>query len=86
MPLSVVDANRLLEDNGYRDISNSVSFNSSWEITKCAGKFWELNKMADQVEEVEEVSIESVVPNLRRVLYTVFVTREWPFLLCMKRE
>ena len=42
--------------------------------------------MADQVEEVEEVSIESVAPNIRRVLYTVFVTREWPFLLCMKRE
>ena len=34
-------------------------------ITKCAGKFWELDKiMADQVEEVEEVSIESVAPNL----------------------
>ena len=42
--------------------------------------------MADQVEEVEEVSIESVAPNLRRVLYTVFVTCEWAFLLCVKRE
>ena len=36
----------------------------AWEITKCTGKFWELNKMAGQVEEVEEVSIESVAPNL----------------------
>ena len=73
--------NLLLEDNGYRDIWNSVS---SWEITKCVGKFciWQLNKMADQVKEVEEVSFESVAPNRRRVPYTVFVTREWAFLLC----
>ena len=42
--------------------------------------------MADQVEEVEEVSVESVAPKIRRVPYTVFVTREWAFLLCVKRE
>ena len=62
--------NLFMEDNGYRDIWNNVSF---LEITKCAGKFWELQKMADQVEQVEEVSIESVALNLSNNLAVLIV-------------
>lgn len=36
--------------------------------------------MEDQVDEVEEVSIKSVAPNLRRVPFAVFVMREWALL------
>ena len=46
MPLSMVDA-------GSWRITDIVIFETAFHpvgrITKCAGKFWELNKMADQL-------------------------------------
>ena len=49
MPLSMVDA-------GSWRITDIVIFETAFHpvgrITKCAGKFWELNKMADQLHSI----------------------------------